>query len=130
MIYLKKANLEDCALIHSMQVSAFKELLHKYKDVDTNPGAESVERIIIRMKQDFTDYYLIQVHQQNIGAIRIIRRQDRSCRISPMFLVPEFQGRGYAQQVVLEVEKLYPQVTIWSLDTIKEVFDRMEKLKF
>lgn len=120
MVQLMKASMKDCSLLHKMQVLSFQSLLEKYKDVDTNPGAESIERVKERMKQVYTDYYLISVQKAMVGGIRIIRLQNDLCRISPMFILPEFQGNGYAQEVIKEIERLYPQTIMWTLDTIKE----------
>jgi len=120
MINLIKASVNDCSLIHKMQVLSFKSLLEKYKDKDTNPGAESLERIIERMKQNFTDYYLIRLNAIVIGAIRVVKIPENICRIAPLFILPEFQGNGYAQKAIEEVEKLYPQANMWKLDTIKQ----------
>jgi len=120
VVTLKKAGIADCAEIHAMQVKSFKALLDKYNDVGTNPGAESIERIITKMNQDCTDYYFIQLKNENIGVIRIVRLPNHICRISPMFILPEFQGKGYAQQAIIGIETLYSQATGWQLDTIKE----------
>lgn len=35
-----------------MQIEAFRELLEKNHDFDTNPGNESLEKIETRLKQD------------------------------------------------------------------------------
>lgn len=119
-IKLQKAYISDCEEIHKMQVKSFKNLLDKYDDINTNPGAESLEKIISRMKQEFTDYYFIQLNDKNIGVIRIMRLKGNVCRISPMFILPEFQGKGFAQQTINAVEALYSQADSWKLDTIKE----------
>lgn len=120
MISLLRADVNDCVEIYYLQIKAFKELLDKYNDKETNPGAETLERIRLKMNQDFTDYYFIQASNKNIGAIRIAALPDNVYRISPIFILPEFQGRGYAQQAIKEVEKSYPQANVWRLDTIKE----------
>ena len=112
--------MPDCKTIHGMQIQAFASLLEKYQDFNTNPGAEKLEIIVQRMQQDFTDYYFIQVNNKNIGVIRILRLKDNICRISPMFILPEHQGYGYAQQAIVLAELLYPQATSWTLDTIKQ----------
>ena len=119
-INLQKASYDDCEVIHEMQLRSFRQLLDKYQDFATNPGAESLVLIIGRMQQDFNDYYLIQLDGQNIGAIRVQRRPDNRCRISPLFLLPEFHGQGFAQQVIRAVEELYPHAVAWQLETIKE----------
>lgn len=119
-ISLKQAKTEDCIQIYEMQIKSFKDLLNKYKDYSTNPGAETIERIEQRMAQPFTDYYFISLGDENIGAIRIVSLEENTFRISPMFILPEHQGKGFAQQAILEAELRYPQAEHWELDTIKQ----------
>lgn len=117
-IQLVKATFADCERIHEMQVKSFHALLEKYHDMETNPGVEPLTRVCERMQQPFTDYYFILLDDVQIGAIRILRRSDKICRVAPIFILPEYQGKGYAQQAMLLAEALYPQANIWQLDTI------------
>ncbi len=119
-IKLQKALITDCEEIHQLQIKSFQALLDKYNDTSTNPAAESIDVIIQRMNQTFTDYYFIRLNDINIGAIRVVRLKNNTCRISPIFILPEYQGKGLAQQTILSIEKLYPQAAGWQLDTIKE----------
>ncbi len=118
-IQLKKAGLADSQLIHQMQVEAFTPLLEKYGDLATNPAAETLEKTIQRLEHPATDYYLILLDQIRIGAIRVIRLANHSCRISPLFILPGFQGRGYAQAAIRLLDSIYPAVS-WELSTIKQ----------
>ena len=120
VIFLNKAVFSDCGQIHKMQVSAFTELLEKYRDVDTNPASESLEKIQNKFNQSFTDYYFIMLDETKIGVVRVVRLSDTICRISPMFILPEYQNNGYAQLALSAVQKLYPNADEWQLDTIKE----------
>lgn len=117
-ITLQKANLDDCTNIHALQIEAFAELLEKYHDTASNPGAEPLERIVQRMEQPFTDYYWIRLDGRNIGAIRIARDSADSCRIAPVFVLPAYQNKGYAQQAIRLAEARYPNAVVWTLDTI------------
>ena len=119
-VILQKAYIFDCEKIHQMQVVSFTHLLDKYGDINTNPASESVDQVVRKMNQDFTDYYFIRCDDEIIGAIRIVRLQENICRISPMFILPEFQGKGFAQQTIANIERLYPYAVGWQLDTIKE----------
>lgn len=120
MISLIKVGPEDCTELHQMQKLAFQELLDRYQDFETNPAAESVARIYERMRQDNTDYYFIVLDSERIGAIRIACLPKGVARIAPMFLLPKFQGKGYAQKAIQLAELIYPDVAIWELDTIKQ----------
>jgi len=117
-IQLVKAYIEDCEKIHQMQIVGFKALLDKYQDFETNPGAETLEYIKMRFEYPQIDHYFINLNNKCIGYIRINRLDDTTCNLSQMFILPSFQGNGYAQQVITQVELLNPQATKWTLDTI------------
>lgn len=119
-LVLTKANIYDCARIHKLQIQSFEELFQKYKDFKTSPACESLEMIQQRMSQDYTDYYLIKLDKEDIGAIRVVRMDDDICRISPMFILPKYQGCGYGQKVISLTEALYSKAQSWQLDTIKQ----------
>lgn len=116
---LKQACEEDCPDILRIQQKSFAHLLEKYQDYDTNPGAESLEKILGRFIQPFTTYYFILLEGAVIGMLRVCDFQDR-CRLSPICILPEYWGRGYAQQAMREMENLYPDAKIWELETIAQ----------
>jgi len=37
-----------------------------------------------------------------------------------MFILPQFQNNGYAQEAITAIESLYSDTKIWELDTIKQ----------
>jgi nitroimidazol reductase NimA-like FMN-containing flavoprotein (pyridoxamine 5'-phosphate oxidase superfamily)/GNAT superfamily N-acetyltransferase len=119
-VTLEKAGINDCPHIHQMQVNAFAPLLEKYHDAESNPGAESIEKIIERMRQPFSQYYFIRAENMDVGIIRVNRLSETVSQISPIFILPEFQNKGYAQHALLLAESLYPQSLIWRLSTIEE----------
>ena len=119
-VSLLKANLEDAMTIHEMQINSFMPLLEKYQDFDTNPANEPLERVITRLNQSFTDYYLIKYFERAVGAIRIVKLGNKSYRVSPIFILPEYQGKGIAQKVFVRIEQLYPDADLWELDTIMQ----------
>jgi len=71
-VKLLRANIDNAEEIHDMQEEAFRELLEKYQDFDTNPGNENVEKVEARFKQNFTFYYFICSGQQKVGAVRVV----------------------------------------------------------
>ncbi len=118
-IKLLRAGVNDAEELHAMQIESFRELLEKYQDFDTNPGNESVEKVEARLKQDFTYYYFICVGVRKVGAIRIVDKKEAGInkRISPLFVLPEFQGQGIAQKVIQLCEEIHGSKN-WELDTI------------
>lgn len=118
-INLLRAGIEDAKELHAMQVAAFKELLEKYQDYDTSPASEGVEKVEARLKQDFTYYYYICIGQQKAGAVRIVDSKEtgKNKRISPIYVLPEFQGKGIAQEAIRLCEEAHGNGN-WELDTI------------
>lgn len=117
-IVLVKANLEDAGILHEMQIKSFAPLLAKYQDFETSPANEAIDRIIFRMKQSFTEYYLIKQEEINVGGIRIVTGNENVYRVSPVFILPEHQGFGIAQKVFKMIERKYSNAKKWELDTI------------
>jgi len=115
--HLIAAEVKDCRKIHEMQVASFQDLLAKYRDPETNPGAESLGKTIQRFLDPSIQYWLIQLEGRTIGAVRI-RSDGRMCELKQIFLLPEYQGYGYAQMAIVAAENLYPDAKIWRLDTI------------
>ncbi|MDE7018402.1 MAG: GNAT family N-acetyltransferase [Lachnospiraceae bacterium] len=118
-VTLLRANIDNAKEIHAMQVESFQELLEKYQDFDTSPASEGMEKVEARLKQDFTFYYFICIGQQKVGAIRIVDKKEsgKNKRISPIFILPEVQGKGNAQKAIRLCEEIHGNGN-WELDTI------------
>ena len=119
-IELQKVAIDEAEELHRLQQLGFCALLEKYQDYDTNPGAESMERIRQRFAYNTVDQYWIKMGAEIIGYIRIQHKKNEVYRLSQMFILPEFQGQGYAQQAIQQAESSYPQAKAWELDTIKQ----------
>lgn len=118
-IHLKRAQLSDAEALHRMQVTAFLPLLNKYHDTAINPACETVERV--REKIATSPYYFIMADGVAVGGIRIKPKSDPQGHksISPLFILPKYQGKGIAQRAILEAERLHGGHH-WRLDTILE----------
>jgi len=119
-ISLEKATLRDSKKIHKMQITAFTPLLDKYQDFDISPASETLEYFQSRFDNVEFDHYFIQLKNENIGYVRIRTMEDNVCKLSTIFILPNYQGKGYSQQAIEQVEKLYPQADKWILITIKQ----------
>jgi predicted GNAT family N-acyltransferase len=119
-LLFEKLTRDDSEKIHELQVISFKALLDKYQDYETNPGAETLERIKQRFDYPQVDHYFTKLQGEIIGYIRIAKQDEATYSLSQMFILPNHRGKGYAQQTILQAELLYPQAKSWSLDTIKQ----------
>ena len=118
-IHLIKVTLKDAKDIWEMQVKAFKKLLDKYQDFETNPANESISNVEMRIKQNFTFFYFICVDSKKVGAIRIIdyKEERKNKRISPIFILPEYKNKGIAQSAIKICEEIHGKNN-WELSTI------------
>lgn len=117
-ISLIKSESKDAEIIHEMQVKSFMPLLEKYQDYETSPVNEPIEKIIAKINESFTDYYIIKSESVNLGGIRIVKKNDKHYRVSPIFVLPEYQGKKIAQEVFKMLEQIYSDANGWELDTI------------
>lgn len=117
-IELKLATPSDTKLIYTMQKETFMPLLKKYKDYETSPANEPIEKTYIRINQPYTDYYLIEKEKVIVGAVRVVKEYKATCVISPIFVLPDYQGQNIAQEVIALLEQKYSDTKLWSLDTI------------
>ncbi|MBQ3583528.1 MAG: GNAT family N-acetyltransferase [Lachnospiraceae bacterium] len=125
-IELVLATEEDAKLIHEMKYEAFLPLYQKYHDDETSPVLEKIEDVIRKIKKEGSDYYIIQLDGENVGAIRISYRVLQNSfvgsvfYISPVFILPEYQNRGIGYQVMQKIFEKYKKAKRWKLDTIKQ----------
>lgn len=118
-VKLVKANEGDAEEIWNMQRTAFAELLEKYKDFDTSPANEPLKNVVRRLRQPFTFFYFITLNGEKIGAIRVVDKSSSGelKRISPIFILPKYRNKGYAQSAISYVEEIHGN-SDWALDTI------------
>ena len=110
---------EDACKLWDMQVEAFWGLYQTYRDTETSPATETVEKVRARLKQPFTYYYCIRENGVDVGAVRVVdtRAEGVPKRISPLFVLPAYRNRGVAQRAIRAVEERHGS-SGWELETI------------
>ena len=117
-VQLVRAAAEDMEVIQAMQQASFADLLEKYQDHDTNPANESLERILWKIQNPNSFYYFIKASEETVGCIRVADKGSGTRkRISPLYILPAYRGKGYAQAAILEAERIHGNHG-WQLDTI------------
>lgn len=118
-VELVRIGLEEAESLWEMQVRSFAELYERYQDTETSPATEKVEKIVARLNQPFTYYYFIQDGGVTVGAIRVVDKNTvyEPKRISPIFILPEYRNRKYAQSAMIKAEEIHGNGN-WELDTI------------
>ena len=62
---------------------------------------------------------MITLGTEVIGAVRV-RWNDDIYVLAQILIIPEYQGLGYAQEAIHLVEAMYPNASLWRLDTIAQ----------
>ena len=110
---------EDIETIWKMQIEAFASLLERYQDYDTSPGAEKLSKVEARFNMEGSHFFFIVASGERVGVIRISAIEGRPKRISPVFVMPEYRNKGYAQAAITAAESIFGS-SDWFLDTILE----------
>ena len=117
-VQLLRAEESDAEVVRAMQQEAFAELLERYQDHDMSPATEALEKIRWKLTHPGSYYYFILAGGQTVGAIRVVDLKDGSRkRISPLYILPDHRGKGYAQAAMIEAECIHGEHH-WQLDTI------------
>ena len=117
-VKLIKVTAQDIETVWKLQVQAFQGLLATYHDDDISPATDTLSRVEERFAQPETTYYFIEAEGVRVGVIRVIDRNDGSRkRISPLWIMEEYRGKGYAHDAMKRAEEIHGK-TNWCLDTI------------
>ena len=99
---------------------AYLPLLEKYHDEKENPANKTAHDIQYDLKRKNSDAYLLILDEKPIGYVRVGQRAKGEFSIADLAILPSYQGNGYAQFFITEIEKIYYMAEKWSLVTIKE----------
>ena len=118
-VMLRRASLGDAEEYLRMQREAFAGLLEVYQDFETSPACETLERVREKLAQPHRYFYFIEAGGAVVGAICVVDFHDpaQRKRVSPLFILPAFRGRGLAQAAMAEAERLHG-ADRWMLATI------------
>ena len=125
LIELKLITREDAECLYKLQVEAFMPLYEKYQDDVTSPAKESLEKITQKIIEDNSDFYFILFNGEKAGGVRVKWYKGKKIYenvnwISPIFIIPKFQNKGIASNVIEQLFDIYTNTIEWRLDTIKQ----------
>ncbi|MNI44561.1 Acetyltransferase (GNAT) family protein [compost metagenome] len=118
MLTVKRTEIHEADTLRIIQNEAFQEDLAKFQDFETNPACESLERMQYKILN--SEYYTISFDSTIIGGAAVRKRANYEYRISPVFLLPRYQDKGFGKQIINYLISSYPDAQLWSLDTPKQ----------
>ncbi|MCR5607438.1 MAG: GNAT family N-acetyltransferase [Lachnospiraceae bacterium] len=118
-IYLEEVNNKDIEELYNMQIESFMPLYEKYHD-DLSPAIEPLENVIKRANNPDRKYYFITKDSARVGVINIGTKNNNKdvYYISPIFVAPKYQNRGYGYIGILKAFEKYNDAKEWRLETI------------
>jgi GNAT superfamily N-acetyltransferase len=112
-----KAGIEDADLLTEIQKRAFDDDSQRFagRPAGGPPGYDSVGWTLWAMKAGI--YFRILAGNRVVGGLILFDMHKRHFNLGRIFVDPGWQNRGIGAQAVRFVEKAFPYVTRWSLDT-------------
>ncbi len=114
-IWVRRAQLNDAERLLSIQQRAFCEDLERYRDYETNPTNEPLEKM--QRKITSFDYYTIMVGDQIMGGVEVRARGEGQYYLGRIYIDPHCQNSGIGSQVMSLIEADFPDASVWTLDT-------------
>lgn len=116
-IKITQAALDDAPEILALQKLAYQGEAQIYNDWSIPPLLQDIEEIRNEFK---THMFLKAVNGTSIiGSVRT-RIMGNTCHIGRLIVHPDWQNRGIGTRLMLEIEKLYPDVSRFELFTGSE----------
>lgn len=120
VVRLRKACAEDAVRLTEMQARAFMPIVMRRGGFETSPAAESPGQMLERITDEKSHSFIIMADNAYAGMIRIKELGDGAYKISPIFVLPEFQNMGVGQKAMALSEELFPSARLWTLFCVRE----------
>lgn len=120
IVRLQPAKAEDAVRLSEMQTRAFMPQVLLRGGFETSPAAETPDRMLERITSAKSHSFIIVADDMYAGMIRIKELNDGACKISPIFVLPEFQNQGIGQKAMALAEEMFPSARLWTLFCVRE----------
>ena len=116
MIRFVKARTRDAEELTEVQRRTFDEDSRRFAGRPGGPpGYDSVDWTLWAIKTGI--YFKISAGDQIIGGVILFDMHQRHFNLGRIFVDPDWQDRGIGTQAIQFIEKTFPYVKRWSLDT-------------
>ena len=119
MTTLQPANFGDAPALLDIEHRSFQALLGRYQDYGTNPAMEPLEHLAQKLASPDRDYWFILEDGRRAGFISVKHLENSLC-VSPIGLLPEYQGMGAGHRAMTLLEEKCPENRCWELETISQ----------
>ena len=120
VIRLQKATAQDAVRLTEMQSRAFMPCVQRHGGFETSPAAETPDRMLERIASPRSHAFIIIADDLYAGMIRVKALGENVYKISPIFVLPEFQNMGIGQKAIALVDELFEDARLWTLFCVRE----------
>ena len=114
MLTMRKMKKEDVPMLYQIALRAFQPDFEKY---GVYPPLLKTDKKKFLPPLIFGKVILLE--DKEIGGAFVVGMGKRG-EVGAIFIDPEQQKKGYGRQVMMAIEKQYPKVKRWKLDTPSE----------
>lgn len=120
-ITIKRAKIEELEAIIQGQKESFYDCYQRYQDHEMSPYNMTLDMMKWILENEHL--YRIQYDGKPVGAVYVHEEQDKyHMKLHGIFVVPEYQDKGIGQDAIALVEKEYPEVLTWALETPHDLY--------
>jgi ribosomal protein S18 acetylase RimI-like enzyme len=103
-LLIQTANIDDAKEILKLQKLAYKSETKLHGDFQIPPLVETLEEL----KDKFKTHVFLKVTADGkiIGSVRVLQEDD-TCYVGRLMVHPEFQNRGIAAKLLMEIERIF-----------------------
>lgn len=111
---IETASIKDASAILALQRLAYQSEADLYQDPQIQPLTQSLAEV----KAEFANQIILKgrVDRQIVASVRG-RLQAETCFVSKLIVHPDWQNRGLGSQLMLEVERRFPEAKRFEICT-------------
>jgi len=107
----------DARVLTSIQAEAFDNEASLFR-METNRGPEGYDSVeSTRELISSGAFWKMLIGEEVVGGLVVTVLKDGRGRINRIFVDPKHQRKGAGENAVQKIQSMYPEVSVWELDT-------------
>ena len=117
LVIIKKAKIEDAKILTEIQEMTFNDDTQKHLKIKKGgPCGYNSEDYQINMIKEYA-YYKIIINDLIVGGFILSKINKNNVHVNRIYIHPEYQNKGIGKIAFEYMEKNYPDIVKWTLDT-------------
>ncbi|MHC1748937.1 MAG: GNAT family N-acetyltransferase [Cellulosilyticaceae bacterium] len=112
---------KDCENIRNIMIEIYEDEKTKWFKNGNSPYIPGYNSVAMQLYHTWDNKYYKIIYNNEIVGVTLISCTGREhARIDRLYILPQYQGIGIGSEILKLIEKLFPNVNHWSLDTIQQ----------